>query len=470
MADGLAGIASGVDTATIVSQLMALERQSLTRLQVNQSRLQVRDTGLKDVQSKLSALKSAAQALRSPEMWASKQTVESSDPTRVGVALKGGAGIGGATLDVIALANSSQRSYGFTSAAADRTLTVTPSAAGSTPSSIAVPANATLDEVAASINANTDLAVFAAVVVPDPAAPTVKQLVLSSRTTGSTSGFTASLSDGGLAEVAGKARTGADAQYKLNGSPTILTSPSNVVENAIPGVSLTLKAPTTTGPVSINVGAPAVDKEAAKTKIRSFVTAYNAVISTTRAKTNEKSVPDATTAADKLKGQLFGDTGLNSMLDGLRRSVTDAVPGNSAAFDALADLGISTGAAGAGKVADGGALVIDEAKLTSALDADPTAVRRLLGGISGTEGFAQRVEGLVDRQVGSSGAIDMRLTSSVAEQKRITDTMTRTDARLLEREKRLKAQFAAMESALQASQTQQAWLTGQLAALNASTS
>jgi flagellar capping protein FliD len=43
--------------------------------------------------------------------------------------------------------------------------------------------------------------------------------------------------------------------------------------------------------------------------------------------------------------------------------------------------------------------------------------------------------------------------------------MTRTDARLAAKEKRLKAQFAAMESALNASNAQMAWLQGQLAGL-----
>ena len=52
--------------------------------------------------------------------------------------------------------------------------------------------------------------------------------------------------------------------------------------------------------------------------------------------------------------------------------------------------------------------------------------------------------------------------------RRIADDLTRTDARLAAKEKRLKAQFAAMETALQNSQTQQAWLTAQLAGLSAS--
>ena len=43
--------------------------------------------------------------------------------------------------------------------------------------------------------------------------------------------------------------------------------------------------------------------------------------------------------------------------------------------------------------------------------------------------------------------------------------MTRMDTRLEAKEKRLKAQFAAMEAAMSNSQTQLAWLQGQLSGL-----
>jgi len=62
--------------------------------------------------------------------------------------------------------------------------------------------------------------------------------------------------------------------------------------------------------------------------------------------------------------------------------------------------------------------------------------------------------------------IDDRVTNVGKSARRIGDELTRTEARLEAQEKRLKAQFAAMETALGQSQTQQSWLTGQLNALN----
>ena len=62
--------------------------------------------------------------------------------------------------------------------------------------------------------------------------------------------------------------------------------------------------------------------------------------------------------------------------------------------------------------------------------------------------------------------IDDRLKSGDRNLVRLKEQLTKTNERLDMKEKRMKAQFAAMELALQKSQTQQAWLTGQLASLN----
>ena len=117
MAGGLAlsGLASGVDTASIVSQLMALDRQTTTRMTYRQAAVTAQRTGLTTIAAKLSALQSAAKALGDDASWAHKQTVESSD-AKVGVTLVGGAGIGGHTVQVDRLASSMQRGYTFSAA------------------------------------------------------------------------------------------------------------------------------------------------------------------------------------------------------------------------------------------------------------------------------------------------------------------------------------------------------------------
>src|SRR5688500_5759288 len=106
---GLSGLASGVDTSGRVDQLISLERQSTARLGLRRSAVQARQSGLKDVAAKLSALNAAAKELAAAGTWTARQTVESSDSTRVSAALAGGAGIGGHSIQVDRLASSAQR-------------------------------------------------------------------------------------------------------------------------------------------------------------------------------------------------------------------------------------------------------------------------------------------------------------------------------------------------------------------------
>lgn len=468
---GISGIASGVDTASIVTQLLSIDKQGQTRTKLDQSRLTAKDTGLKDLQSKLGALRAAAVALRAPAVWADRQTVESSHPTQVAVERTSGAGTGATSIRVTGLASSSQRTFTWTpDASAERTLDIT---SGSTSTPVTVGAGATLDDVVAAINSSTTSPVYAAAVRTDPSDPASARLVLSSRETGAGSSFTLNEGGAAVADVAGTARAGKDATYFVDGEtdPALVrTSASNVVTNAIPGLQLTLKG-VTAGEVSITVGSPLPDLEGAKGKVKALVEAYNAVLTLARTKTTEKVVTDPTTTADAVKGQLFGDRGLVGMVNTLRSGVSGNVSGNAPATDELGDLGISTGAIGAGRSATG-TLVIDDAKLTAMLTKDPRAVQRLLGGTPGVDGIAQRMEALVAAQVGptdgqdATGALDLRIKGLQDEQRRLADVLTRSDARIASREKRLKAQFAAMESALSASQTQQSWLTGQLNALN----
>ncbi len=458
---GLSGLASGVDTGSIVDQLISLERQQNARLGLRKATAQARQTALKDIATKLNALKTAAQDLSSAGTWATKQTVESADPTKVTATLTGGAGIGGSTIRVDRLASSAQRGYAWVPNATDRSLTVAYSNDATSSVTIQIKANATAADVAAALNASTTSPVGAAVVKD---ANGNDRLVLNARKTGQDSAFTVTttgLAAGQLTEDTAYRKTGAtlDAQYRLNGSNTVLTSQSNTLENAIPGLKLQLKGVVTTF-TSITVGSPASDTEAMKTKVKAFVDAYNAVVTTTRAKVTEKSVAGATTTTDAAKGSLFGDSGLLGMLSALRVRMGDRVSGLSG-LDELADLGVAVPKATGSTSQDAkeGKLAIDDAKLSAALATDPAKVRDLFAG------FSTGLESFIKSQTGTSGVLDMRDKAADEEVKRITAQADLAETRLQAKEKRLKAQFAAMETALLNSQSQSAWLSGQLSSL-----
>jgi flagellar hook-associated protein 2 len=238
-----------------------------------------------------------------------------------------------------------------------------------------------------------------------------------------------------------------NAAYTIDGVPK--TSTSNVITDAVLGAELTLKS-TTTAPVSVVANDPAVDKDAVKAKLTAFVTSYNSTVDLIRAKLAEKPVPNATTDADRNKGQFYGDSMLSGLLTSLRSSLGD-----------MSDIGISTGAAsGSAKFsADSvaGHLTVDDTKFGAALAGDLKALQTRLGD------FGARLKAAVSPASGSP--IDNRLTTEDATRKRLADNMAAMDVRLASKEKALRAKFTAMESALAAAQAAQSQLTAQLGAL-----
>jgi flagellar hook-associated protein 2 len=465
MAITLTGLASGLDTEAIVSQLMALEQNKVTAVQRRQIAVTQHKTDLQTIKTKLDALKTAAADLQSAALWKPQQTTASSDPTKIDVSVLGGAGIGGQSLEVTRLASSAQHGFAFTSSAEAGKLSFGYGDPAQT-FTLDIAANATAADVAAAVNANDASPVYAAV-IKDGA---TEKLVFSSRTTGKSSDFTVDDSQlgagGALTHDTKYDRSGdqLNAAIKVNGGPE-LNPESNVLEDIIPGVRVTLKG-VTSSPVTVTTTQPAIDAEAITKKITALVDAYNAVVTATRSELTEKKVPTATTSADLQKGQLFGDSGMTSMLNQLKTVMTKTLDGLG--LTSLADLGISvpkaTGGASTQDAKDG-KLTIDTEKLAQAIAADYTKVKELFSGKGATKGFSGVLSDFVSSQTGTQGILTGRMNSDDSILKGFTTQIDKLNARMETEAKRLKAQFAAMEAALNASQTQQAWLTSQIASL-----
>src|ERR671932_1076305 len=112
------GLASGLDTNSIVDQLMAIERQPQNRLKLKQGQIDARKSALQDVESRLKNLRLAAQDLKSATLWLDTQTVDVNDATKVTATRTGGAGTGAYQLTVSQLASESQHWYSYSAAPA----------------------------------------------------------------------------------------------------------------------------------------------------------------------------------------------------------------------------------------------------------------------------------------------------------------------------------------------------------------
>jgi flagellar hook-associated protein 2 len=457
MAISLSGLASGVDSSSIIEQLMAVESQGKARLQLRQNVLEARQQALTDVKSRLSNLLNIAKDLGAGTAWADTQSLDVSDATKLSAKLLSGAAPGGHEINVTKLARSEQRSYAYTAGTAS-TLTMTTSAGTTT-----VELSASDDGKAAAdkINATAGAPVYA-VWVKDPNGVAANdRLVLTRTDTGEFVQGDLTVS-GGAALGAETFTAGVDATYTVDGGVQ-QTSRGNVLTAAVPGLQLTLKA---TGTTAVTVGAPGPDPEAVKGKVKAFVSQYNSTVDFIRSKLTEKKVANPSTVSEASKGVLFGDSQLTGLLSQLRNRVSETAPGISGAITKLGDIGVTTGSATGGQSsadALAGKLTLDETKLSEALTNNRLDVKSFL--TDATNGISKQLTSLLDPVAKVGGVVDLRATQTGDEASSIDDQLAQMGVRLEAKTARLKAQFAAMESALAQSQSTSSWLSSQLASL-----
>jgi flagellar hook-associated protein 2 len=454
----LGGMASGLDTQTIISQLMAVDRAPEARLKLQTSAAQARQSTLTDIATRVRSLANTVKDLGSVTTWIETQSLDISDSSKLNATRLSGAAPGGHDITVSTLARSEQRSYAFTKGAG--TLNLGDS------THVAIGDNDDGQAVADKVNAAPS-SPFYAVFVKDPLNDTTKdRLVLTRKDTGyydpaaadalkvTGTGFTGT--DWTTGE---ELKEGVNASFTVDGGPA-QASRSNVVNSAIPGLQLTLKA---TGTTSVTVSPPGPDNNAVKTKLQAFVDQYNSTVDFIRTELAEKRVPNATTDSDARKGPLFADTQLTGMLAQLR-GIISGKAGPGGAIKSLADLGVSTGAATGGTAsadAVAGKLTLDATKLTDALANNRLDVKSFM--TDSVNGISAKLTKLLD-PVGkvTTGLLDLRAKQAGDEQKSYADQIATIESRLTDKAARLQAQFTAMEQALAQSQSQQSWLTAQL--------
>jgi flagellar hook-associated protein 2 len=378
-----AGIGSGLDVKSIVSQLVALEKKPLDKLALEATTVNAKISAFGEIKSLFSTLSSAASSLNSLTTW-NAVTATSSNSTAVTATAVGGTAASEFSVEVTSMANAqSTASQSFTAGtkpgAGNLSIQLGSwSAAGGTftpgtavAKTIAVTASDKISDIASKINgANAGVN---ATVMTDPATGS-ERLLLRSTTTGKATGFKMTVTDEAgnttpanltdnndlsrlvFETVVGDTMTqlGTNAVAKLNG--LAIESATNTFTNVVAGVSFTALQKTTAA-ATINVGR---DNSAITAGIQAFVDAYN--------KINETMV-DATKydAATKVAGMFQGDSSANGLLSAMRSMLQAVTAGG--AFSRLADVGITA--------QRGGNLSIDSAKLNTALSSKFTDIKNL---------------------------------------------------------------------------------------------
>ena len=221
-------------------------------------------------------------------------------------------------------------------------------------------------------------------------------------------------------------------------NPVILSSSTNSISGVLDGVRLDLIS-TTTQPVTVTVSR---NVDAIVEDISSFVTAFNAVISSI----DQLSSFNAET---ETRGILNGDSTTRRVRDRLLSIISRV--NESGDLRQLSRLGVS--------LQSGASLRLDEQKLRDAIATDPQAVQEFF--TTEKTGFGTVLQDEIKSLTeADTGVIALQEDAIQSSQDLLTNRITQLETLLVRRRERLLAQFAATESIIARLQTQQTALLG----------
>lgn len=448
-----AGIGSGLNVESIVSQLVSLEKKPLETLQTQASSMQTKLSLYGTIKSQISALGDAAALLGRTSSW-SAVTGTSSNASAVGVTVGSGAAAGNLTVSVQQLAKpQSTASAALTtgSAVGAGTLSIDLGqwsggsfTASGTAASVTVEATDTLSQVASKINSAKSG--VTATVLKDASG---ERLLLRSSATGEAQGFRvqATDADGNNTDASGLSRLAYDSgltngttltQAGQNANATIngvaITSASNDLNDSLAGVQLKLQQ-VTTSPVEITISQ---DTESLRKNIQSFVDAYNAINNTLSSATKYDE-------SSKKAGMLQGDATAVGLLNSLRGVMRSTL--GSGTYQRLNDIGLEMKA--------GGTLAVNTTRLNEALN-NPDALKALFTTDTGdntTNGLGLRIKAFTNGLLDINGTVVNKQTSLKSmidrngdDQDRVSDRISRTETRLRSMYTALDTQMAQLSS------------------------
>jgi flagellar capping protein FliD len=277
MTMSIGGLVSGLDTSTLISQLLRAEAAPQTALKARLSLTEDAASAYRSVNSRFDALRTAAESLLKPETWtAAKATTTAGGVT---VSASAGAPTGSLTFDVknTAATHSVVRAGGWT-ATTDPYGATTPievrDAAGTVLGSIPVGGSGTLADAVKAINDST----FELSATAVKAADGKYRLQVTAEKSGAAAAF-----DLGTAGTFAVSTQGADAKLTVGSGTSAydVVSPTNTFTGVMNGVTITVSKPETAVTVQV-----AGDPDVAATSMQAVVDAANRALSEITVKTD----------------------------------------------------------------------------------------------------------------------------------------------------------------------------------------
>ena len=416
MAIASAGIGSGLDINSLISQLMALERRPLDALSQKKSTYQSQLSAFGTLQSDLSALQSAISSIKNTSSF-SVYTAASTDSTIVSASATGSASQGSHSITVNNLATIQQQvSTGYadtdTTTVGTGTLTFT---TGSNTFTVTIDStNNTLSGIQNAINTATDnYGVSASILNDGSSSP--NRLVIAPNDSGTSNAVTIG---GTLAPTLNFSETVAaqNASLTVDGI-TGITKSSNAVTDVINGVTLNLNS---AGAVTVSVNQ---DISTISSNVQNFVTAYNKLIGDIN-KYHQKG------------GSLESDNSLITVQSQIVGVLNTAASLTGNTYSYLSQVGVS--------IQKDGTMALDSTAFSDALTQHPNDVVALFTDTN--EGFAQRLYTQLGYMLQSDGVVSSAEDSINSSLDAIDSQSALLQVRLDSTQARLQKQFTALDS------------------------
>lgn len=427
----VSGLFSGLDTSSIVSKLMAVEKKPLYALQRKRAVYEKQISGYGDLLSKLSGLKDSLSFFKTNSTI--PYSASSSNVSMLSVTASADASSGVYDIEIKQLAKA-HRVISNSGAASESSSVVAGAdkffkfklGEGGEVHEIALTDGMTLLELRNAIN-NKNAGLTASVINTGTGENPYK-LVISSNTTGASKNIIITQDDTVFGNAYSDIQQAQNAIFKINGVE--MQRSSNTVSDAITGLTLNLnKADNYASSITVTASQ---DTALIKSKLNIFAAQYNAFVTAARGLS--------------AKGQvLASDTSIDNIIHSLRGITTNKYNDNM-----LLSLGLTHGRTGI--------LQVNDSAFASALDTNPAETLNTLKAMAGS--FDTALSNIINNLIPS------RRDGLRDNIKRIEKSEINLNIRLTKKEESLTKKFAQLEQTVGALQSRGDYLMQQLSKMN----
>ncbi|MCX7274614.1 MAG: flagellar filament capping protein FliD [Burkholderiales bacterium] len=456
-------VGGAIDVRSIVSQLMAVERQPLQAMQKSASGIQTKLSAFGTLQGKLSSFQDAARELFNLDTWRPAQASTSDETAAKATAALGAipgsyeltvtqlaqrqtlAGpvlassttvVGGGTLRIqLGTYDSGTNSFTVNPDKAEVPITI---AAGATMADIRDAINGASAGVSASIVNDGTGSRLVVRGLETGAKNSIRMLTTDSDGTNTNASGLSSLAFDPTA-VTGSGKNLTQTQAAQDAAASVsgiaVTSATNQVEGVIENVTLDLRK-AGTGAINVNV---ATDNARMRQSVDKFVNAWNDL----NRSLNDQTRFDPNT---KSAGTLQGNNSVIGLQRQLRATMQSVMSGTG--LTRVSEAGL--------EVQRDGSLTVNSSKM-SALLATPDKLKALFGNSSDTDasaiGIGRRFDTLLTGMLGDSGTVTSATTALKSRQTSIQQQQTRLEQRMTQIEARLMSQYTTLDKTMSSMNT-----------------